>query len=430
MNTTIKEILNFADENDVKFARLSFCDPFGVHKNISILSGELQRAFEKGITIDGFAVNGFEGAERCELKLHPIPQTLTVLPWRPDRGRVIRFYCDIKTLTGERYERDSRYILENTLSHASKQGYSCKIGSDCEFYLFKTAETGEPTYETLDNGGYLDIAPLDKGENIRREIDLTLEEMGLHPEASYHEKGPGQNEIDFKYSDALISADNFLTFKSVVKAIAARNGLFASFMPKPLAGKSGSGMHINLTLMQNGENLFANDSEITENFIAGILSKIAEITAFLNPNINSYERFGEMFAPFNIAFSEKNTLQLLTMPKEGNRRTRVTLRSPDPTVNPYVAFALIIRAGLYGIDNNIKMDIAKDFDKNTEQNFDKLPKDLKTALDIAEKSDFVKSVLGDAFLSDYIEKKREEIISFENAFDKHEFEEYNYFRQF
>ncbi len=430
MNTTTKEILNFTAENDVKFVRLSFCDPFGFHKNISILSEELEHAFEKGITIDGFAINGFESTSQCELKLFPIPSTLTVLPWRPDPGRVIRFYCDVKTTDGEKYDRDSRFILQKTLEKAAKHGYICKIGSNCEFYLFKTDENGEPTYETLDNGGYLDIAPLDKGENIRREICLTLEEMGLHPEKSYHEKGPGQNEIDFKYSDALHCADNLLTFKSVVKAIAARNGLFASFMPKPLADKDGSGLHINLSLNKNGENIFAEDAEIAKSFTAGILQKIEEITAFLNPNINSYERFGEMFAPSAISWSQKNTRQLITMPKADGDRTRVTLRSPDPTVNPYIAFALIISAGIYGIENNLQIDNDTQYDKDKEGSYTQLPSDLKAALDNAAKSPFVLSVLGENFLEDYIEKKKEEIISFENTFDKHEFAECNYFRRF
>ncbi len=430
MNTTNKEILNFAADNDVKFIRLSFCCPFGFHKNISILSEELEDAFEKGVSFDGFAIEGFEGTKQCELRLFPIATTLTVLPWRPDPGRVIRFYCDIKTPDGKRYDRDSRYILEKVLAQAADMGYRCKIGADCEFYLFKTDENGEPTYETLDNGGYLDIAPLDKGENIRREICLTLEEMGLHPETSYHEKGPGQNEIDFKYRDALQSADNFLTFKSVVKAIAARNGLFASFMPKPLPDKDGSGMHINLSLNKGGENIFSENSAVAESFIAGIMSKIEEITAFLNPNINSYDRFGEMFAPSDICWSENNTLQLLTTPKIDNKRTRVTLRSPDPTVNPYIAYALIIASGLYGIENNLTLDEKTNYDSPIENNFKKLPSDLKTALEVASKSEFVSSVVGESFLADYLDKKRNEIVRFESNLDNCEFSELNYFRQF
>ncbi len=430
MNITTKEILSFAAENDVKFIRLSFCDPFGIHKNISILSEELERAFDKGIPFDSYAINGFGGTGECELRLFPIPSTLTVLPWRPDPGRVIRFYCDIRTPNGEKYERDSRLILENVLEKVAQKGYVCKIGSDCEFYLFKTDDNGEPTYETLDNGSYLDIAPLDKGENIRREICLTLEEMGLHPETSYHEKGPGQNEIDFKYRDALQCADNFLTFKSVVKAIAARNGLFASFMPKPLVDKDGSGLHINLSLSKNGDNIFAQQSEIAESFIAGILAKIEDITAFLNPNINSYDRFGEMFAPSSVSWSEHNLFQLLTMPKAYDKRTRVELRSPDPTVNPYIAFALIIASGLYGIENSLKLDKDTNYDYNKDSKFRQLAKDLGSALDIASKSEFVASVIGQKFLDDYVEKKREEIMCFENSFDKHEFAEHNYFRQF
>ena len=233
MAYSIKEVLEFVEENDVKFIRLAFCDLFGTQKNISIMPDELERAFNEGISFDASAIKGFADVSKSDLLLFPDPSTLNVLPWRPQQGRVVRFFCDIKTPEKKNVEYDSRNILKNTIKKCISKGYTPYIGTECEFYLFKTDENGDPTTVPHDNGGYLDIAPIDKGENIRREICLCLEEMGIKPESSHHEQGPGQNEIDFKYSDSLTAADNFLTFKSVVMAISARNGLFASFIPKP-----------------------------------------------------------------------------------------------------------------------------------------------------------------------------------------------------
>ncbi|MDR2686665.1 MAG: glutamine synthetase family protein, partial [Oscillospiraceae bacterium] len=272
MNTTASEVLEFVKENEVKFIRLGFCDLFGFQKNISILAEGLPAAFERGVSFDAHAIPGFRGVARCDLLLFPDPATLTVLPWRPGPGRVARFYCDIRNPDGSAFCHDGRVLLRRAAQRCEAMGYACKAGAECEFYLFKAGEDGEPTDAPLDRGGYLDIAPLDRGEDIRREICLTLEEMGIRPETSHHEQGPGQNEIDFRFSDALACADNLQTFKTVVKAVAGRSGLFASFLPKPILGAAGSGLHVNLSLAQNGRNIFKNVGEghcgASESFIA------------------------------------------------------------------------------------------------------------------------------------------------------------------
>ncbi len=436
MNTTANEVVQFIKENDVKFIRLGFCDLFGLQKNISIMPDELPGAFEHGISFDASAIRGFRGVKNSDLLLFPDPATLTVLPWRPGPGRVARFYCDIKNPDGSAFAQDSRYLLKKVSARCESMGYVCKIGAECEFYLFKTDEDGEPTDITLDKGGYLDISPLDKGENIRREICLCLEEMGINSETSHHEQGPGQNEIDFKYSDALTSADNLLTFKTVVKAVAARNGLFASFMPKPLPSAAGSGLHVNISLSQNGMNIFKNaahgHSDIAESFIAGILAKTPEITLFLNPLCNSYERFGSFEAPKYVSWSHQNRSQLVRIPAAIGERVRMELRSPDPSINPYLAFALIVAAGLDGIEKNLVLPAAVDADlytadKSITNALALLPEELSRAIGLAEKSQFVKSVAGEGLVSRYIEYKKEEAAAFAAAVDKADFFTERYF---
>lgn len=413
MNTTVNEVLEFIRENEVKFIRLSFCDIFGLHKNISIMSRELESAFENGVSFDAYAIRGFGGIMKSDLLLFPDPATLSVLPWRPGPGPVIRFYCDIKKPDGNVFPFDTRGLLKQTVSRIEKKGYVCKIGAECEFYLFKTDDNGIPTNETFDNGGYLDISPLDKCENIRREICLTLEEMGIQPETSHHEQGPGQNEIDFKFSDALTCADNLQTFKSVVSTIASQNGLYASFMPKPILNAPGNGMHVNISLAQNGLNIFKNvdegHSDNAESFIAGILAKIPEITLFLNPIANSYERFGEFEAPKYVSWSHQNRSQLIRIPAAISEKVRMELRSPDPFANPYLAFALIIAAGFDGIENNMKLPRSLDVDlytadKSITEHLEQLPTDLNNAIQLAKNSDFVKSVIGKELLAEYITK--------------------------
>lgn len=426
MTYAVKEVLQFIEENDVKFIRLAFCDLLGTQKNISIMPNELERAFKEGVSFDASAIKGFADVSKSDLLLFPDPSTLSVLPWRPQQGRVVRFFCDIRTPEKEKFVCDSRDILRNMIKKCVIKGYTPYIGTECEFYLFKTDEEGEPTMITHDKGGYFDIAPIDKGENIRREICLCLEEMGIKPESSHHEQGPGQNEIDFKYSDSLTAADNFITFKSVVKAIATRNGLFASFLPKPIADESGNGLHINLSLLKNGTNIFENnkwEQENAKNFIAGILSKAKEITAFLNSLVNSYERFGKFEAPKYISWSHQNRSQLIRIPAATGEKTRMELRSPDSSINPYIAFSLIIGAGLYGIENSIELPEAVNENLYTTSdevlnNIEKLPESLEEAINIAKNSEFIKDIIGEEVLKRYIELKEIEIKEYLNASDK------------
>lgn len=436
MNSTMNDVLTFVKENDVKFIRLSFCDLFGVHKNIAIMADQLKDAFENGVSFDAFAIRRFRDVNQSDLLLFPDPVTLTVLPWRPGPGRVARFYCDIKNPDGSPFACDSRQILKQTARRVEEAGYSCRIGAECEFYLFNSDENGEPTDIPYDKGGYLDISPLDKCENIRREICLTLEEMGLNPESSHHEQGPGQNEIDFKFSDSLSCADNFQTFKATVKAIAARKGLFASFMPKPIHGVAGSGMHVNLSLVQNGQNIFKNESDensqVAGSFLSGILAKIAEITLFLNPLANSYERLGEFEAPKYISWSHQNRSQLIRIPAASGEKTRIELRSPDPALNPYLAFALILAAGLEGIEK--KMDLPPpvdadlyNADKSITKQLKLLPDSLDEAITLAARSDFVKSVVGEELLFKYLALKEIEARDFAAAKDKSRFYKERYF---
>ena len=437
MTNTVNEVLEFVKENDVKFVRLAFCNQFGIQKNISIMPDELPSAFEDGISFDASAILGFSEVKKSDLLLFPDPATLTVLPWRPGPGRVIRFYCDIKNPDMSDFTHDSRHILKCMIKRMKDIGYVCKIGAECEFYLFKTDENGEPTLNPIDYGGYFDISPLDKCEDIRREICLCLDEMGLKPEASHHERGPGQNEIDFKFSDALSCADNILTFKSVVKAIASRNGLYASFMPKPILDQCGSGFHVNMSLSKNGFNIFSSKekghSQVSESFIAGILRKISEITLFLNPISNSYERFGKFEAPKYISWSHQNRSQLVRIPAAVGEKVRMELRSPDPSVNPYFAFALIIGAGLYGIENSIVLPPAVDEDlykagNDVTDKLAPLPESLEKAIGLAENSEFVKGIMGAEMLYKYIALKKEGAALFAQAEDKKAYYIEKYFK--
>jgi len=447
----MNEVLEFVKENNVKFIRLNFCDIFGQQKNISIMSNELESAFKNGVSFDAHIIRGFRDITQSDLFLFPQASTLAVLPWRPGPGRVIRFFCDIKDAAGVSFEKDTRLVLKNVTERAKKMGYVCKIGAECEFYLFKTgvnAEAAEAAqenksgafrlsdYSTLDNGTYMDIAPLDKGEDIRREICLTLEEMGIKPERSHHEQGPGQNEIDFKFDDAVASADNMQTFKKVVKAIASRNGLFASFLPKPIEDAPGSGLHINLSLYQNGKNIFKNEndglSKTAESFMAGIMDKTPEISLFLNPLANSYERLGKCEAPRFVSWSHQNRSQLVRIPAACGDNVRMELRSPDPSLNPYLAFALIISAGLDGIEKNMSLPAAVDEDLYTAdeektKGLTKLPDTLEKAIELAQKSELAVNVLGERLLSDYIRIKKTEAQEFSMAQDKAQFYKDKYF---
>jgi glutamine synthetase len=436
LNYTESEVLEFVKENDIRFIWLNFCDLFGAQKRISIMADELESAFKSGISFDAHAVRGYKDDAQSDLFIFPDPSTLMVMPWRPGPGRVIRFYCDIRKPDGSLYAHDTRNILKQVVSRCDSMGFVCKVGPECEFYLFKTNEDGDPTDKPLDKGGYLDMYPLDRGGDVRREICLTLDEMGIKPESSHHEQGPGQNEIDFKFSDALSSADNLQSFKSVVKTIAARNGLYASFMPKPIPDSPGSGMHVNLSFAKNGMNVFKNiregHSNIAESFIAGILARTPEITAFLNPIANSYERLGRFEAPAYVSWSHSNRSQLIRIPAAVGEKVRMELRSPDPAMNPYLGFALIIAAGLEGIEKEMVLPSASNdylytADENILKGLTPLPADMHEAIRLAENSDFVKSIVGEELLFKYISIKKSEAEEFSAAESKAEFYRKRYF---
>ncbi|MDD5810519.1 MAG: glutamine synthetase family protein [Treponema sp.] len=384
---TESEVLEFVKEEDVKFVRLAFFDVKGKQKNISIMADQLHRAFELGISFDASAIDGFESPDKSDLFLHPDPTTLSVLPWRPNTGKVCRMFCNIKYPDGTPYEKDCRTLLKNAIKYAKeKYNLSLSFGPEVEFYLFKLNEAGESTKIPFDNAGYMDIAPEDKGENIRRDICFTLESMGIIPEASHHEEGPGQNEIDFKYSDALTAADNTATFKWIVRTRAASNGLYADFSPKPLEGQAGSGFHINVSL---------SDESKMPNAIAGILKHAEELTYFLNTTEESYNRLGECKAPKYICWGNQNRSTMIRVPAT-KKIKRLEIRSADPECNPYIAFALIIYAALDGIENNLvpPAPVEENLFANTSKNDIKvLPDTLDLARKIADESEFVKKVL-------------------------------------
>ncbi len=436
MDFTSTEVLQFIEENDVKFVRLMFCDIFGNVKNISILSSELSRAFEHGISFDASAIHGFMNVDESDLVLFPNPATLSVLPWRPQQGRVVRFFCDIRRPDGTPFEGDGRHLLRNAERKVKEAGYSCKIGAECEFYLFETDENGYETLIPHDKGSYFDVAPLDRGENVRRDICLTLEEMGIQPESSHHEQGPGQNEIDFKYSDPLNTADNLITFKTVVKTIASINGLFASFLPKPIPHAGGNGLHINMSLFRNGSNIFhtgdGEHSAAAESFIAGILNRAREISAFLLPIPNSYARLGSFEAPKYVSWSHQNRSQLIRIPAGSGEFSRMELRAPDPSCNPYFVFTLLMLAGLEGIQNNTPLPPSYNIDlyhAEAEQlkTLPQLPENLEEAIVLAQDSLFLKSAFPSKIADIYLAHKVKEWEKYTASQDKRLFDRERYF---
>lgn len=400
MKYSKQEVLQYIQEEDVKFIRLTFCDVFGKQKNISIMPQELSRAFEYGIAIDGSAIIGFGDETHSDLLLHPDAETIMTLPWRPEHGRVVRMFCSISYPDGKPYECDSRSLLIQAVKHAEEAGFHFAFGAEQEFYLFNLDEKDNPTKEPYDNAGYMDIAPEDKGENIRREICLTLEQMGIRPESSHHEEGPGQNEIDFRYSEPITAADNAMTFQTIVRTVAHRNGLFADFSPKPLENGPGNGFHINMSVKAS------DDSDNLHYMIAGILDKIEDITVFLNPTEQSYQRFGNHKAPKYISWSSENRSQLIRIPAAVGEYRRAELRSPDSMANPYIAFTLMIYAGLYGIENKLELPMVADInlfkaEEETLKKYKKLPQDLKSACKIAKNSDFIKKHIPASILNIY-----------------------------
>lgn len=400
MKYTQQEVLQFVAEEDVKFIRLAFCDVFGRQKNISIMSHELNRAFEYGIAIDAWSIAGFDIHLHSDLFLFPDPSTLSVLPWRPEHGRVVRMFCDIRWPNGSVFQCDTRQLLKSAVSAAEAEGIYFQFGSEMEFYLFNRDESGNPTATPYDQAGYMDFAPDDKGENIRREICLTLEQMGIMPESSHHEEGPGQNEIDFRYSDPLSAADNAVTFSTVVKTIANRNGIFACFNPKPLEHAPGNGMHINFSLKDR------DDPDLLNHCLAGILTHIADMTLYLNCSSDSYKRLGNNKAPGFITWSEENRSQLIRIPAASGIYKRAELRSPDPMTNPYIAYTLLIYAGLDGIQKKLALPPAADINlyeapDEVLKQYRHLPQSLEEAKTSSQNSTFIHSVLPSEIIETY-----------------------------
>lgn len=398
---TKEDVLAYVNEENVTFIRLAYFDIYGHQKNISILPDELPRAFAEGISFDASAIVGFGTDIKSDLFLMPDPSTLSILPWRSLDGSVIRMYCDIQYPDGTPFELDTRYLLKRAEQHAKEQGVEIQIGTEFEFYLFLTDGKGQNSYIPLDTAGYMDIAPEDQGEDVRKDICFTLQEMGLHPEASHHEEGPGQNEIDFRYSTPLQAADDAATFKWVVRTVAKANGLIADFDPKPLKEHSGNGMHVNVSV---------NDSshlDQTRAFMAGILYRLPEITLFLNPCTESYQRLGECKAPKFVTWSYQNRSQAIRIPAVRNQKKRIELRSPDCTSNPYLVYLLIIYAGIEGILE--QREPADPVDLNLYQasteitsHLTPLPSSLEESSAIAKNSDFIQRVLPKEILKNYL----------------------------
>ena len=400
MKYSESEIRQYVAEEDIKFLRMTFFDLAGNQKNMSILPDALDRAFSTGIAFDASAIPGFGDELHSDLFLQPDTSTLCLLPWRPDHGRVARLFCRILHSDGTPFEGDSRALLQKAVDDAAAMGVSFAFGSEMEFYLFRRDENGEPTRIPYDNAGYMDIAPEDKGENVRREICLTLEQMGIQPERSHHEEGPGQNEIDFRYADPVTAADNAVTFRTVVHTIAARNGLCADFSPKPLAHAPGNGMHVNFSVHA------VDVRDVMPEVIAGILAHITEMTAFLNATEESYHRFGVGKAPGYISWSRENRSQLIRIPAADGEYRRAELRSPDPMCNPYLAFTLLIRAGLDGIRTHAQLPEATDLDlyhapEDVHARCRALPRSLAQAREAAAQSRFIAKSLPREMIEGY-----------------------------
>ena len=403
MQYSWEDVQTFVQEEDVRFIHLAFCDVFGRQKNIAILPSELSRAFSSGIAIDASAIAGFGGEVHSDLFLHPIPDSLTLLPWRPEQGKLVELRCYVTYPDGRRFENDTRAILQDAVARAEQAGLRFSFGAELEFYLFCLDDTGEPTKQPYDRASYMDAAPEDKGEGIRREICMLLQALNIQPEGAHHEEGPGQNEIDFRYSDALTAADHAMTFRTVVKTVAARNGLCADFSPKPLAEAPGSGFHINVSVKaDSGEDLLPH-------IIAGILGQIAEITVFLNPTEASYARLGRDKAPKYVSWSSENRSQLVRVPAAEGEFRRAELRSPDPGANPYLAFALLIHAAMDGIEAGLALPPAADLNLFTAgssvlEQFERLPPTRAEAALLARNSAFVRRHLPQMLIDTYCGK--------------------------
>lgn len=409
---------SFIEENDVQFVHLAFCDMFGRLKNISIMADELPYVAENGMFFDASGIPGFTDTAGSDLILVPDIASAAVLPWRQQQGRVARVYCDIFYSDGKPFELDCRRMLRNSVKRLQALQIDAKIGLECEFYLFNLDDQGQPVLAPHDQAGYLDFAPLDKGENVRREICLSLEQMGVRPVSSHHESGPGQNEIVLRHRNPLTAAENFITFSNVAKTSAASFGLFASLLPKPLKDRSGSGLHTNIVLQKNGENAVKNGAELTDtakHFMQGLLSHASEMAAFLNPLPGSYSRLGYFDSPLEISWSIQNKVQLLRVPSQLGAQAHMELRSPDPAMNPYIGLALLLEAGADGIEQ--KMPLAGECEV-----LGRLPGSLDEAVSIARQSVFIKNALPKRYLDQYFSHKQKEYTAMFRSGDPDNFE--------
>lgn len=423
MGYTKQKILNMAETEDVEFIRLQFTDLFGTLKNVAITKSQLAKALDNKIMFDGSSIEGFARIEESDMYLYPDYDTFEILPFRPHQGKVARMICDVYKPDGTQLENDPRFILKKVLKEAADMGYTFNVGPECEFFLFHTDDNGGPTTITHENAGYFDLGPTDLGENARRDIVLNLEEMGFEVEASHHEVAPAQHEINFKYGEALETADRIMTYKLTVKTIAKRHGLYASFMPKPKYGAAGSGMHINMSLSdKDGNNIFADTSD--ENglskeaysFIAGIMEHMRAMSAITNPIVNSYKRLVPGYeAPTYIAWSATNRSPLIRVPAAKGPGTRIELRCPDCACNPYLAFAVCLATGLDGIKRGLTppASVQQDIFEMTENErleagIQSLPRNLYEAIHEMKKSEFMKDVLGEEVFYKYATAKRME----------------------
>lgn len=438
---TKEDIFRMVEEEDVEFIRLQFTDIFGSFKNVAITSSQLEKALDNKCMFDGSSVEGFVRIEESDMYLYPDYDTFEIFPWRPQQGKVARLICDVYTPDGKPFEGDPRWILRKTIKEAEEMGYVFDVGPECEFFLFHTDDNGLPTTTSHEKASYFDIGPNDLGENVRRDMVLTLEDMGFEIEASHHEVAPAQHEIDFKYDEALRTADNIMTFKMTVKTIAKRHGLYATFMPKPKFGVCGSGMHINMSLAtKEGKNIFACEegklglSEDAYHFIAGLMKHAKGMSAITNPLVNSYKRLVPGYeAPCYIAWSAKNRSPLIRIPASRGNGTRVELRNPDPSANPYLVLALCLAAGLDGIKTKAEVKDSVDcniYEMTPEERkaagIENMPADLNESINCLLEDEYLCGVLGDHIVSKYVEAKRKEWEEYTTRVTQWELDEYLY----
>ena len=420
---TREDIVRIVREENVRFIRLQFTDIFGEFKNIAITASQLEKALDNKCMFDGSSIEGFVRIEESDMYLYPDLDTFLIFPWYDDTNKVARLICDVYKPDGTPFEGDPRGLLKKVLREAQAMGFSgFNVGPECEFFLFNNDEDGHPTTRTQDRGAYFELGPTDLGEHARRDMCLTLEEMGFEIEASHHEVANGQHEIDFKYDDALSAADNIMTFKLAVKTIAHQHNMYATFMPKPIFGRAGSGMHVNMSLMKGDQNAFFDPdgelglSETAYSFIAGLLGHIRGMTAVTNPLVNSYKRLVSGYeAPVYIAWSASNRSPLIRVPASRGMGTRLELRSPDPSANPYLTLALCLAAGLDGIRRGLKPPCSTDGnifelteDEREERGIESLPSNLKEAVRAMKKDELVRETLGGHIFGKYVEHKSEE----------------------